>query len=271
MPETAENHPAYVVKAKQLSALYYLDKGHPRPSKLEWINRGTNTKLRKSTVDMLLRTLFRDTATPSVKQLHDSAGLRAVFRSETERQRFAKAFAAAEQNLNKSRDTLVTAVFDKQDEANSAIHRLKHEGVPAEAISLVWRTSQYLDPEYLPSEGHSSASVAGAMAGGGVAGAMLGTAVLLIPGVGPVAVAGALTTSAFSSVAAVTGIIGATGSAIAKMLTDHDVEGVAAGFYEQEIRRGKTFVSVDTSDGDLDRGSILRLLSDDGAMTASAA
>lgn len=123
---------------------------------------------------------------------------------------------------------------------------LKDVGIPDNAISLLWRASRFLDTDVEWVEGHSKLSVAGAIAGSGVAGAMLGVAILAIPGVGPVAAAGALAASAFSSVAAVSGIIGATGGAIARMLTDHDVDGVSAGYYEQEIRRGKVFVSVDT-------------------------
>ena len=29
------------------------------------------------------------------------------------------------------------------------------------------------------------------------------------------------------------------------MLTDHDVDGVSASYYQEQIRRGKIFVSVD--------------------------
>ena len=52
--------------------------------------------------------------------------------------------------------------------------------------------------------------------------------------------------SAIAPVAAVSSVIGATGGAIAKMLTDHDVDGVSATLYEREIKRGKIFVSVNT-------------------------
>lgn len=246
MGQNAQKVPAYVVKAADLSALYYLDIAHPRPRTLEWINRGTDQKLRQSTIDMLLRTMFRETQTPSVQKLHDSAGLRAEFRSENERDKFARAFEHACGKRNLSKDVILTSVFDDLDGANAAVLAIKDIGVTEDAISLVWRASKYLEERYEPPKGHSLANVASGVAGGGIAGALFGMAVLFIPGVGPVAVAGALTASALGSVAGVSGVIAATGSAIAKMLSDHDVDGLEIGFYEQEIRRGKVFISVDT-------------------------
>lgn len=266
----AENLPAYVVKAADLSALYYLDTAHPRPRKVEWINRGTDQKLRASTIDMLLRTMFRETHTPSVQKLHDSAGLRAEFRSEKERDSFARAFEQARGRLNESKHFILTAVFESQDAANSAVIAIKDKGVPEEAISLVWRAGNYLDRAYEPPKGHSVADVATGMVGGGIAGALLGMAVLFVPGVGPVAVAGALTASAFGSVAGVTGVIGATGSAIAKMLSDHDVDGIEVGFYDQEIRRGKVFVSVDIRKCEDCRQEVTDLFAKMGGKTAEA-
>jgi hypothetical protein len=246
MTEEALPLPAYVVKAMDFPALYYLDRSHPRPLDAVWINRGTDQHLRKSTIDMLLRTMFTESATPSVRKLHESSGLRTSFRSSRDRDRFAQAFGEACNQLKATRDSVLTRVFDDQESADRAIVGLCDIGVPEAAISLVWRASQYLQTDYKAEDGHSVAQVAGSMMGSGIAGALLGVGVLLVPGVGPVAVAGALTASAFGSIAGVSGIIGATGGAIAKMLSDHDVDGVSAGRYEQEIRKGKIFLSVDT-------------------------
>ena len=256
-----------MVRADQIPALYYLDHAHPRPRRVEWINRGTDSKLRPSTIDMLLRTLFREPGSPSVKKLHQSSGLRAIFGSETERDRFARVFGEALRHLNSGSERMVTAVFDCTDTAEAAVERLHEDGIPDEAVSLAWRASQYLDPDYQAAEGHGYLDIASAMAGGGLAGAMLGTAILFIPGVGPVAVAGALTSSALTSIATVTGIIGATGSGIAKMLTDHDVDGVSAALYEQEIRKGKVFLSVDCEKGDCDHDAVHAILEKAGGRT----
>ena len=270
MSDAADNLPAYVVKAADLSALYFLDTAHPRPRRLEWINRGTDQKLRQSTIDMLLRTMFRETHSPSVMKLHDSAGLRAEFRSERERDSFARAFEQARGKLKETKDVILTTVFDQLEAANAAIVAIKDIGVPEEAISLVWRASKYLDTAYEPPKGHSIADVTAGVVGGGIAGALFGVAVLFVPGVGPVAVAGALTGSALGSVAGVSGVIGATGSAIAKMLSDHDVDGLEIGFYEQEIRRGKVFVSVDTRKCEDCREEVSALFAEMGGKTAES-
>lgn len=268
MATDGENLPAYVVKAADLSALYYLDTAHPRPRRLEWINRGTDQRLRPSTIDMLLRTMFRDTHTPSVQKLQDSAGLRAEFRSESERDSFARAFEQARGKLKETKDFILTSVFDQLEAANAAVVAIKAVGVPEDAISLAWRASNYLDQPYQPPKGHSLGEVTTGVVGGGIAGALFGVAVLFVPGVGPVAVAGALTASALGSVAGVSGVIGATGSAIAKMLSDHDVDGVEVGFYEQEIKRGKVFVSVDTRKCEDCRDEVVALFASMGGRTA---
>lgn len=238
--------PSYVVKAKDLPALNCLPSDHPRPQLVEWINRGTNQKLRPSSVEMLLRTLYRDVAPPSVVKLQRSAGLRMVFRSDRDRDQFANVFQAAKTRSQASESNLVTAIFADRASADRAVERLEDAGIPKNSIALLWRLSQFVNADGEWEDGHSKRSIAGAVAAGGIAGALLGTAVMLVPGIGPVAVAGVIATSALSQVAAVSAAIGSTGGAIARMLTDHDVDGVSASFYEQQIRRGKIFMAVDT-------------------------
>lgn len=264
MGENVGTTHAFVVKAEELPALYYLDHAHPRPIALEWINRGTDQALRRTTVEMLLRTLFGPAKTPSVRKLHNSAGLRASFRGERERNRFARAFGRAVEEMRRSREHVVTAVFEHQQSARRAIGRLTIEGVAEDAISMVWRASEYLAEKYEPSEGHPPAEIAGVVAGAGLAGAVLGVATLVIPGIGPVAVAGAMAAQAIPSVAAVSGVIGATGGAVAKMLTDADVDGVSATLYEREIARGRIFVSVNTEGLEMKRETIERILAAEG-------
>lgn len=239
--------PAYVIKAADLPAINYLAPDHPRPRLVEWINRGTNQRMRPTTTQMLLRTLFQPIDTPSVQKLHDSAGLRVVFRTEKERSAFAQAFKDALHREDQSRSHVLTAIFETREKAEHTVRQLHSQGIPKEAISLLFRASQFMDPDTQWKEGHGSTSVVGAVAGSGIAGAMLGVAILVVPGVGQVAAAGAIAASAITSVASVSGIIGATGGAIAKMLTDHDVDGVAAAYYDQQIQRGKIFLSVDTT------------------------
>lgn len=236
----------YVIKAEDLRAINYLATDHPRPRSVEWINRGTDQTMRPTTTAMLLRTLYKTTRSPSVQKLHDSAGLRVVFRTEKDREAFAAAFRKACQQEQVLKDDVICAMFDDREAAEKAISGLRERGVPMRAISMLFRASQFMDTEAEWPEGHKPFSVAGAIAGGGVAGALVGLGVLLVPGVGPVAAGGAIAASALSSMASVSGVIGATGGALAKMLTDHDVDGVTATQYDDEIRRGKVFLSVDT-------------------------
>lgn len=270
MQAEATTLPAFVIKAEELVALNYLDRNHPRPRKLEWINRGTNQPLRRSSIEMLLRTLFRDVETPSVVKLHQSAGLRAVFGTDQERQKFASAFAAACSQEMSHKQYLASAVFDNREAAESAVAALKQAGIPETAISIMWRASKFLDADYRWSDGASTLSVAGAVAGGGIAGAMLGVAVLFVPGIGPVAAAGALAVSALSSMVTVGGVLGATGGALARTLTDHDVDGVAARYYEEQIQRGKVFVSVDTRSAGCELDAAVQVLTDNRGRMANA-
>jgi hypothetical protein len=240
--------PAYVIKPEELCALNYLAPDHPRPQLVEWINRGTNQTLRPSSVDMLLRTLFVDMASPSVVRLHRTSGLRAVFRDDRERNLFAAAFATAREKLRGVASHHVTAIFNHLKEAEQAVVDLKEIGVAPDRISLMFRASQFIDTSVKRRGGHSKLSIAGATAGGGVAAVIFAMAVLAIPGIGPVAAAGAIAGSAMHSFAAASGVLGATGGAIARMLTDHDVDGVSASYYQEQIRRGKIVVSVDVRD-----------------------
>ncbi len=246
MPSEPSVQPSYVVKARDLPALNCLASDHPRPQVVEWINRGTNQKLRPTSVEMLLRTLYRDVAPPSVVKLQRSAGLRMTFRSDHDRDEFAEAFRAAISRSQESEGRLVTAIFADRASAMRAVAKLKQAGIPESAIAVLWRLSRFVNAEGEWQDGHSKRSVVGAVAAGGIAGMVLSAAVLLVPGIGPVAAVGALLTPAIPQVAAVSAAIGSTGGAIARMLTDHDVDGVSASFFEQQIRRGKVFMAVDT-------------------------
>ena len=245
MRPDGDTSPAFVIKAEELAALNHLSADHPPPLLLEWINRGTDQPLRRTTIDMLLRTLFQHDMSASVSRLHHSAGLRCLFPSDEDRDRFAAAFEAARVQHGVHNKEVVTAIFDRRDEAEGAVEALVAAGVPKDAISVLWRTGRFLDFEDSGREGHGKLSVAAAVAGGGIAGALLGIAVIAVPGLGAVAAAGALASSAVSSVAAVSAAIGATGGAIARMLSDLDVEGNDANYFARQIQQGKVFVAVD--------------------------
>lgn len=237
---------AYVIKAEELPALNYLDPDHPRPLLTEWINRGTDQKMRRTSIDLLLRTLTEDSHSPSVERLHQTSGLRAIFATSRDRDAFANAFAGARAQMALRRDYVIATIFDDMASAERAVAELTGAGIPEDSISLLYRAGDFAPEGSDDPRGHSMMSVAAAVAGGGIAGALLGVGILvMVPGLGAVAAAGAIAGSV-SSVASLSGIFGATGGAMAKMLTDHDVDGREANYYERQIKRGRVFVSVDT-------------------------
>jgi hypothetical protein len=87
---------SFVIASEQLACLNNLEPGYPRPTRLEWINRGTDQKLRQASIDLIIRTLYQPISfSESVQRLHKSSGLRVVFASERDRAVFAEAFRAA--------------------------------------------------------------------------------------------------------------------------------------------------------------------------------
>jgi hypothetical protein len=262
MTQDSNAAPVFVIKAEDLAALNYVDPDHVQPVLVEWINRGTDKTMRRTTIDLLLRTLYQDAVSPSVVQLHQTSGLRLTFANDPDRDHFAAAFSGARAELSVRRDYHVASLFADLKQAEKVVAGLKEEGVPEAAISMLWRTEHFGEGAESDGMGHSKLSVAAATAGGGIAGALFGIGVLaMIPGVGPIAAAGAVA-AAFPSFAAVSAAIGATGGAMARMLTDHDVDSRDANYFEAQIRRGRVFVSVDTrlaeGTGDIARRVLIR-------------
>ena len=164
---------------------------------------------------------------------------------------------------------IVSAVFDDRAEAERAVSELRSAGIPDSAISLVGRPDDNTGVDDDDRDGAGKGSVVAAVAGGGVAGAILGVAALAIPGVGPLVAAGAIAASAAPTAAAVGAAAGATAGAIARMLTDHEVEGRDAEYYEQHIERGGIFVSVDTRLADGQAETAQEILNRHGGHNAS--
>jgi hypothetical protein len=247
MQNPAAPAPTYVIKAEELPALNFLDPSHPQPLLIEWIDRGTDKPLRPTTVEQLLRTQTNIEASPSITRLREAAGLRAVFETSAERDQFAGAFTAARARLAVRKQYVLAAIFDSVERAEAVVTELKRAGIPEESISLLWQERHKPDAVAGQVAGHTRFSIAAATAGAGVAGALLGVGFLaLIPGIGAIAAAGAAAAVTIQSVATISGIFGATGGAMAKMLTDLDVDGRDVGYFEAQIRRGRVFLAVDT-------------------------
>jgi hypothetical protein len=95
MEQSSFSAPSYVIKAEELHTLNYMAAGYPRPQGLEWIDCSKDVTLRASTIQMLVRTLYRLNCSPSVQRLHQSAGLRVKFQSLDDRLAFAALFQQA--------------------------------------------------------------------------------------------------------------------------------------------------------------------------------
>lgn len=258
------NDQHYVVRTNEIGALNHLPPDCPRPVSMQWINRGTDRPLRPTSIDLLLRTLHNEIASESIVKLHRSAGLRLGFASAEERLRFAQQLGQASADLVRMRQTHCSATFDSLDRAKLAVAALLDEGVEDDAISMLWRANLFLDSRIKWHQGHSGMSVVGATLAGGLAGTAFALGLLLVPGMGLVAAAGALAGATIGSVASFGGVAGATGGAIAKMLTDQDVDGVAALFYEQQVERGKVVVSVNLANDEPSERTIREIFRENG-------
>lgn len=271
MGDDTDDAAGFVIRATELSALNYLRPNHPRPVRLEWINRGTDQPLRQTTINMLLRTLFRNDPSPSVAKLHESSGLRAFFISEKVRDQFARQFETAREIDREKNEKLVIALFSRPEMAREVVADLEAHGVPGTAISVLWRADNFMGTGGEGYRGHSARSIAAATVAGGLFGSILGVTTLAIPGVGPVVMAGPIAAALVSQVGALGGIIGATGGAMARMLSDQDVEGREASFFETEIKQGHVFVAVDPSMVSLDRNELMKLLQSRGGQVTNRA
>ncbi len=148
---------------------------------------------------------------------------------------------------------IVSAVFDNQAQAESAISQLRANGVPDSAISIVAQHAGDMETGHAnvkdldDHDNKASGMTKGALAGAGV-GALFGLAALAIPGVGPFITAGALAeTLGITGGAVASGaLVGGTAGGLSALLMDYGVSHEDASFYEQRLQQGGVFVAVDT-------------------------
>jgi hypothetical protein len=147
-------------------------------------------------------------------------------------------------------DRIASAVFDSQDEAQRALSELQSAGINQDAISIIGRdgeqsrTDDVSRGEETDDGANKDGAVKGAIAGG-VGGALLGVAALAIPGVGPLAAAGAIASSAIPGAAGIGAGLGLFAGGLTGALTKHGVSDEDASYYEDRIHSGGTFLSVD--------------------------
>jgi hypothetical protein len=158
---------------------------------------------------------------------------------------------------------IVSAIFDSHSDAENAVRELRQAGVRDSALSVIATRDSgggdYGDADTTEVKEKGEGLIKGALAGGGV-GALLGIAALAIPGVGPLAAAGAIAASVVPEAAAIGAGVGALAGGLTGLLTKHGVSEEDASYYEGRINDGGVFVSVDTSDLSIEREAAQNIL-----------
>jgi len=142
-----------------------------------------------------------------------------------------------------------SAIFDSHAEAERAVSELRSAGVDDVELSVIAHhggttTTSSGDGE-ITDEHHRN--VLRGILGGGALGAGIGIAALAIPGVGPLAAAGAIAASAAPEAMAIGAGIGALTGTLNETLTKHGVEKEDADYYGSRLKDGGVVVTVSGS------------------------
>ena len=167
-------------------------------------------------------------------------------------------------------NNVISAVFDNQADAQRAVAKLRGAGVQDSEISVIAR-SEGEQAVTTDGGGEEVKDVVGSAALGAGAGTLLGIAALAIPGVGPFIAAGAIASAAIPGAALTGAALGAAAGGVVGLLKDHGVSEEDAAYYESSINQGGVFVSVDASEGSLDRQSAEEILYNNGGHSSSRA
>ena len=169
-------------------------------------------------------------------------------------------------------NNLVSAVFDDTSEAEAAVRELRSAGVPDSALSVIARREgvegDFGDADTTEVGDKTEGMVKGALAGGGL-GALLGFAALAIPGVGPLAAAGAIAAGAVPEAMAIGAGVGAAAGGLTGLLTKHGVDEDDARYFEERIHGGGIFLSVDSQAAGIGSDRLWDIISRNGGHSAS--
>lgn len=145
----------------------------------------------------------------------------------------------------------ISAIFDTQAEAQSAVADLRQAGIPDQALSIVTQrgdTTTTADVEGdITDEDHGS--VARGILGGGALGAGLGVAALAIPGVGPLIAAGAIAAAAVPGAMAIGAAAGAAAGTVNETLVKHGIDHDDASYYGDHLGQGGVLLTVSADAG----------------------
>ena len=172
-------------------------------------------------------------------------------------------------------ERIASAVFDSREEAERALTELRSAGINEDSISIIGRhgeqsdTSGGIDDD--DDAGETAGDTAKGAVGGAIAGGLLGVAALAIPGVGPLAAAGAIASGAIPGAAAIGAGAGALAGGLSGLLTSHGVSDDDARYYEDRINQGGYFLSVDSDKSGVDGETAREILFRNGGHNASRA
>lgn len=163
----------------------------------------------------------------------------------------------------------VSAIFDSHAEAERAVRDLRMMGIGDNDMSVIAHhkgtTTARSGEGEITDEDHRN--VLRGVLGGGALGAGLGVAALAIPGVGPLAAAGAIAASVVPEAVGIGAVAGAIGGTLNETLTKHGVSEEDAAYYNDRIKGGGVVVTVE--DIGVDEESLREVLYRNGGHNAS--
>ncbi|KHS45863.1 MULTISPECIES: hypothetical protein [Novosphingobium] len=162
-----------------------------------------------------------------------------------------------------------SAIFDNHAQAERAVGDLRGLGVRDSQMSVIAHhggttTTRSGDGE-VTDEHHRN--VLRGIIGGGALGAGLGVAALAIPGVGPLAAAGAIAASAVPEAIGIGAALGAIGGSLNEVLTKHGIDEADATYYNDRMKDGAVLVTVE--DDFADSNQVTEILHRNGGHNAT--
>lgn len=163
-----------------------------------------------------------------------------------------------------------SAIFDSHAQAERAVSDLRGLGVRDTQMSVIAHhggttTTRSGDGE-VTDEHHRN--VLRGIIGGGALGAGLGVAALAIPGVGPLAAAGAIAASAVPEAIGIGAALGAIGGSLNEVLTKHGIDEADATYYNDRMKDGAVLVTVE--DDFADSAQVAEVLRRNGGHNAAS-
>ncbi|MBD0344423.1 MAG: DUF1269 domain-containing protein [Coleofasciculus sp. Co-bin14] len=148
-------------------------------------------------------------------------------------------------------------IFTNWTEVKQALHDLKQAGFPPNRVSVIAKTLESKQPirgartrngSNHAGEGAATGALTGGVVGG-VTGLLVGIGALAIPLIGPIMLAGALTTALATTLAG--GAIGVVAGGILGLLIGLGIPEERAKMYRDRVLRGDYLVMVEGTDEDI--------------------